>query len=65
MLELNQKTFKALTRTFWAAVVVTSVTWAGSIAHRIIENRKEKQASVRTLETAPSGTSIPVPAETR
>jgi len=56
MPELNQTTLKALTRVFWVAVAVTSVTWVGSIAHRIIE----KKNSVRTLE---SGVAIPVPAE--
>ena len=55
-LELNQKSLKVLTQVFWVAVAVTSVTWVGSIAHRIIE----KKNSVRTQE---SGVAIPVPAE--
>ena len=56
MLELNQKTLKVLTRVFWAALVVTSISWVGSITSSILEKRK----MARTEE---SGTPIAVPAE--
>ena len=65
-MELNQKTLKTLNHVFWAALVVTSVTWAGSIAHGIMKHRAERKNAVRTEDSAlPGSAPIPVPAEVR
>ena len=58
-MELSKGNLKLLTGVFWVTVGITSVTWIGSIAHKIIERRH----SVRTEESAKeTGMSIPVPA---
>lgn len=58
MIDLNQKTLKVLTRVFWGALVVTSISWIGSITYSVIE----KKQSARTEE---SGAPIAVPAESQ
>ncbi|MFN7683950.1 MAG: hypothetical protein ACK5QT_00875 [Oligoflexia bacterium] len=57
MLELNQKTLKTLTQTFWLALGLTTVGLAGWITTKVIERKNSSR-------TAESGAAIAVPAET-